>query len=159
MIAVAVLVMLLLIPLGMVRNVLHERLAVRNAAVGEISSSWGREQSIVGPVLVVPFTHTVKVWKERTVDGRQERFEVDESRAASAFFLPDELRADVSVTPGRLYRGIHEAVVYEAELDLSGRFSPPDFARIGVPDEIGHPALGGPGDRFHDRQGVRGVDP
>ena len=138
MFSVIILVLLLLIPLGMVRSVLKERMAGRNAAVAEISSSWGGEQSIVGPVLVVPFTHTVKVWKERTVDGRQERFEVDESRVASAFFLPDELNATVAVKPSKLYRGIHEAVVYEAALDLSGRFSAPDFSRIATPDATVH---------------------
>ena len=157
MIAVAVLVMLLLIPLGMVRTVLHERRSMRDAAVNEISSSWGREQGVVGPVLVVPFTHTVKVWKERTVDGRQERFEVDESRSASAYFLPDELRADVSVKPGRLYRGIHEAVVYEAQLDLSGRFSAPDFTRIGVPDATVHWDLAAVTMAVSDLRGTSGI--
>ena len=57
MTAIAILVLLLLIPLSMVRSVLHERLQRREAAVKEITSTWGSEQVVLGPVLIVPFNH------------------------------------------------------------------------------------------------------
>ncbi|HRZ93651.1 MAG TPA: inner membrane CreD family protein, partial [Candidatus Paceibacterota bacterium] len=47
---VTLLILLLLIPLQMIRSVLRERLSRRDAAVSEIMSSWGREQTIIGPV-------------------------------------------------------------------------------------------------------------
>src|SRR5512136_2755649 len=55
MAGVVVLIALLLIPLSMVRSVLRERLGRRNDAMADITSSWGRDQKLVGPVLIVPY--------------------------------------------------------------------------------------------------------
>src|SRR5437016_10068142 len=41
----------LLIPLELITGVLSDRLSRRNAAVEDITSSWGREQNVIGPVL------------------------------------------------------------------------------------------------------------
>jgi hypothetical protein len=51
---VTVLILLLLIPLQMVRSILRERLGRRDEAVSNITASWGREQRLIGPVLIVP---------------------------------------------------------------------------------------------------------
>ena len=60
LIAVGVLILLLLIPLGMITGVLNDRLMRRNEAVADITSSWGREQSVIGPVLMIPYHMTRK---------------------------------------------------------------------------------------------------
>jgi hypothetical protein len=84
----AVLILLLLIPLSMVRSVLHERLGRRNEVVANITSSWGREQRLVGPVLIVPYRYAVKSWKEKPVaEGKTERVEVVGTALAKAYFL------------------------------------------------------------------------
>ena len=126
------LVFVLLIPLGMIRSVLRERTERRDGAVAEITSSWGRDQVVVGPVLVIPYLYREKAWKERTVDGKKERFEVEETNSANAFFLPDELAVDGVVSPDRLHRGIYDAVVYRGHLKVSGRFPAPPFAELGI---------------------------
>ncbi|MFH0964283.1 MAG: cell envelope integrity protein CreD, partial [Planctomycetota bacterium] len=129
------LVLVLLIPLAMIRSLLRERMGRRNQAVADITSSWGREQTVVGPVLVIPYQYKVKTWKEQTVNGKLERIEVEDARVANAFFLPDELLIDGAVTPTKLHRGIYDAVVYKGTLDLSGRFPPPDFAELGIQED------------------------
>ncbi len=129
---VFLLFLVLLIPLGMVRGILRERVTRRNQAVSEITSSWGGEQKIMGPVLVIPYHYPVKTSREQMVNGRMERLDVDETRTANAFFLPAELEVTGDVTPRKLHRGIYEAVVYEGKVQISGRFSPPDFAELGV---------------------------
>jgi inner membrane protein len=48
-------VLVLLIPLAMITGVLKERLQRRNEAVADITSSWGREQNVIGPVLGIPY--------------------------------------------------------------------------------------------------------
>jgi inner membrane protein len=132
---VLVLVLLLLIPLGMIQSVLRERMSRCNEAVAEITSTWGSEQVVVGPVLIIPYQYKTRAWREQTVNGKQERTAVEETNVASAFFLPAELSVEGAVTPSKLHRGIYEAVVYEGSLKLSGRFAPPDFAELGVPEE------------------------
>ncbi len=124
--------LILLIPLAMIRGVLHERKVRRDGAVSEITSSWGGQQTITGPVLVIPYQYSVKTWREQMVNGRMERLEVDETRTAHAFFLPAEWSVDGVIAPRKLHRGIYEAVVYEGKLEIAGQFEPPDFEALGI---------------------------
>jgi len=133
MVGVTLLVLLLLIPLGMVHSVLRERLARRNEAVADITSVWGREQSIIGPVLIVPYRYSFKSWKEQpTAGGRIEKVEVVETATASAYFLPATLTITGDITPTQLRRGIYQAVVYAGKLELSGQFARPDFGDLRI---------------------------
>ncbi len=136
MAGVAVLILLLLIPLNMVSSVLRERLGRRNEAVADITSSWGRDQKLVGPVLIVPYRSPVKAWKERpTAAGRIERVEAVDMVTANACFLPTNLAITGDVKPMRLRRGIYQAVVYTGKLEFAGEFARPDFARLRIKPE------------------------
>src|SRR2546427_13113042 len=57
LLGVGALVLVLLIPLAMITGVLSERLRRRNEAVTDITSSWGREQNVIGPVLGVSYQY------------------------------------------------------------------------------------------------------
>jgi inner membrane protein len=132
MAAIAILVLLLLIPLAMVRSVLHERLDRRNAAVREITATWGNEQVIMGPVLIVPYKYNQNSWKDQFINGRVERLEVSEAVRRRAYFLPAVFKAEGRLSPDRLHRGIYETVVYSGTLNLSGSFSKPSFEEWNV---------------------------
>ena len=60
LLGVGALVLVLLIPLVMITGVLSDRLSRRNEAVADITSSWGREQDVIGPVLGVRFNTNSK---------------------------------------------------------------------------------------------------
>ena len=136
MAGVTILILLLLIPLGMIHSVLRERLERRNEAVVEITSVWGREQSIIGPVLIVPYRYSFKSWKEQPgADGKIEKVEVVETAIANAYFLPASLTIYGDIKPTQLRRGIYQAVVYSGKLELSGRFARPDFANLKVEEQ------------------------
>jgi len=64
LLGVGVLVLVLLIPLGLITGVLSDRLSRRNEAVADITSSWGKEQNVIGPVLGIPFQYKFKAVKE-----------------------------------------------------------------------------------------------
>src|SRR5947209_18037015 len=64
LIGVGILILLLLIPLGMISGVLSDRLSRRNEAVADITSSWGKQQSVGGPVLGMPYQYKFKAVKE-----------------------------------------------------------------------------------------------
>jgi len=131
-----VLILLLLIPLRMVQSVLHERLGRRNEAVANITTSWGREQKLVGPVLIVPYRYAVKSWQEKPVaGGKTERVEVVEMAAANACFLPASLAITGDLQPMQLRRGIYQAVVYSGKLQFAGQFEPPDFGSLRIPEK------------------------
>jgi len=135
MLVIGVLVLALLIPLAMIRSVLDERLERRDAAIAEITSTWGPTQIVAGPVLVVPYRYPVKTWKDQAVAGRTERVEVTGTAIGRAFFLPAEFEAEGVLSPEVRYRGIYRAVVYRARLALSGAFRPPSFEEWKIPPE------------------------
>jgi len=136
MVAVAVLILLLLIPLNMVRSVLHERLGRRNEAVVNITTSWGGDQKLVGPVLIVPYRYAAKSWKEQPLPGgKVEKVEVVDMVTANAYFLPTNLTVVGDIKPMQLRRGIYQAVVYTGKLEFAGEFARPDFARLRVKAE------------------------
>jgi len=133
LIGVGVLILLLLIPLAMITGVLNERLSRRNEAVAEITSSWGREQNVIGPVLGIPFQYRFKAVKEITAAaGKVERREVEETAVANAYFLPETLSVSGDVQTQKLHRGIYEAGVFRAQVKLSGRFAVPDFGALKI---------------------------
>ena len=95
LLGVGALVLVLLIPLMMITGVLSDRLSRRNEAVADITSSWGREQNVIGPVLGIPFQYKFKAVKETPgPDGKLERREVEETATGAAYFLPESLKID-----------------------------------------------------------------
>jgi inner membrane protein len=133
---VLILTLLLLIPMGMIHSVLNERLERRNDAVAEITSVWGREQSVIGPVLIVPYRYSFKSWKEQPgTNGKIEKVEVMDTAVANAYFLPVSLMIVGDIKPTQLRRGIYQAVVYMGKLDLSGQFARPNFANLHIEEQ------------------------
>jgi len=124
------LALVLLIPIGMVRDVISEREARRNEAAQNVAASWGGTQRVAGPRLVVPF---VVRWRETLDDGKQ----VERERRDAAVFLPETLDVSGTLETQLLRRGIFEVPVYRAKLSLSGGFGAVDFAPLGiVPSEV-----------------------
>src|SRR5438128_12460574 len=133
LLGVGALVLILLIPLLMITGVLTDRLQRRNEAVADITSSWGKEQSLIGPVLGIPYQYKFKAVKEMPApDGKMERREVEETAIANAYFLPETLNVSGKVQTQKLHRGIYDAVVYRAQTVLSGKFVPPDFGPLKI---------------------------
>lgn len=133
LIGVGALVLLLLIPFMMINGVLKDRLQRRNEAVTDITSSWGKEQDVIGPVLGIPYQYKFKAVKEVAgPDGKMERREVEETGTATAYFLPDTLNVTSGAQTQTLHRGIYEAAVFRAQLTLSGNFLPPDFGSLKI---------------------------
>jgi inner membrane protein len=137
MLSIAILILLLLIPLMMVRSVLQERLERRDAAVRDITSTWGNEQIVMGPVLIVPFHCIKKTWKDQWINGQAQKMEVSEPGRCSAYFLPEYFEAAGDLKPDRLHRGIYETVVYSGTLAVKGHYTQPSFKEWNVdPQQI-----------------------
>jgi inner membrane protein len=136
--SIALLMLLLLIPLNMIDSLLTERLERRDSTINEITSTWGKAQTIVGPLLIIPYQYTYTGWVEETVkDGDKEirqQKEVVEKRIANAYFLPTQLTISGDLKPNQLHRGIYEAIVYTGHLKIKGEFSKLDFTPFKIAD-------------------------
>lgn len=64
---VGFLALLLQIPIAMISGLVLERAQRGQSAVAEVSSKWGKAQTITGTVLVVPYTYR---WAETTAAGQ-----------------------------------------------------------------------------------------
>ena len=116
----------LMIGLALIRSLVSERSQRAAAVRSEIASSWGQEQTVAGPVLVVPFV-------VRSVDGNG-RLQTTKERAR---FLPLRLRTSGALHPERRSRGVFDTVVYRADLAVAGAFAAPDFSAWSVaPEDI-----------------------
>lgn len=123
MVAVGVLALVLLIPLGMVESVVAERHRTYRAVVDDIAGSWSGDQVLAGPMLVVPFSEKIEVTDEYVAPSGEKRSSTRwESRRRRAVILPDVLAIDGVIVPELRRRGIYQVRVFTAELELEAVF-------------------------------------
>lgn len=122
-ILIGVLIALLLIPLGMVMALIHDRQGTRDAAEQEVSAKWGSPQCLGGPILLVPYL-------VRTPDANG-KIRVNISMAT---LLPRRLEIDGELLPEVRYRGIYEVPLYAARLDFQGSFELDELSELNVPE-------------------------
>jgi inner membrane protein len=100
----AVLTLLLRFPLGMVDGVIADRQSYRSEAISNVRDSWGRAQTFVGPMIVLPYSAATGAW----------------TRAAT--LLPETLTIDGKVVPEQRRRGLFSVTVYTASFDVVAEF-------------------------------------
>lgn len=123
------LVLLLLIPMAMIDNLREEREHRRDGVANEIGQSVGAEQSVLAPVIRVPFVEDL-----RDKDGKHLG-----TRESFWMFAPKDMRIDTSLTVERRHRGIFDVPVYIADHDAKGEFR---FDAAAVRRIAGNPDLG-----------------
>lgn len=121
---VGILVLLLLIPLNMVQELIDERAERKSEAETDISRTWGGPQTIMGPVIDVPYEVPVQA---TAPDGSRLITRVD---VHHVHFLPEELVADAVLDPYEKHRGIYNVAVYSSWTKLSGSFAPLSNERL-----------------------------
>ncbi|MFK7915080.1 MAG: cell envelope integrity protein CreD [Pseudomonadales bacterium] len=120
---IVVLTLALMIPLLLVGGVASERQAYYQQVVADISQSFGHEQRIVGPILVIPAYDRVT---ELDVNGLTRVASV----ATQHLVLPDELQIDVDLQHQYRSRAIYDVPVYVAQTRIAGRLPELDIQAI-----------------------------
>lgn len=113
------LILILLIPTTMIKSLIYEREARKEDVIREISSKWGNEQKIIGPIITIPYK---KFYKDK--EGNKS-FTIQ-----NMHFLPEELDIQSEIFPEIRYRGMYEAVLYNTKIDIVGSFKKPDIMNI-----------------------------
>lgn len=127
--ALLLLMLLLCIPLMRIGWLVTERGASRQQAVQDLAAAHAGPQTVIGPVLVVPY---VERWSESQLDadGRL-KSRVDRSKESRLLVYPEKLELNGAVNPQERQRGIFNVLFYALDGTWSGRFAPVDAARIG----------------------------
>lgn len=118
------------IPLAMIQSTISERIAFRQEAVRSIASDSVRQQTIIGPILIIPYTEqydeliTVR-------DGENQRTKTVSRTFNRKFSIfPNNLKITGSIDTDRRHRGLHEVLVYSGQHAFSGDFVLPKMDAI-----------------------------
>ena len=142
--AILFLTVLLLLPMERIRGLIRERQALRDQVVEEVARSDAYAQTLAGPLLIVPFTRTLRE-QEPGRDGQL--VTVTREVSGELRLLPATLDVDGALATEERQRGIYRARVYRADTRLQGAIDiPVDYGitedaasyRFGTP----HLALG-----------------
>ncbi|MFS1525469.1 cell envelope integrity protein CreD [Microbulbifer sp. 2304DJ12-6] len=130
--AIALLILLLLIPLTMIGGLISERQQYQREVVQDIARSSSYSQTVVGPILVLPYTRTVQRLKihDRTGEQYQEQREM----SGHLYFLPERFTFDATLGTEWRARGIYKALLYHSDSRVGGLFRTP--ARLGLGDKL-----------------------
>lgn len=118
------LILVLLIPVGMIENVILDRRNNASVAALDIKNSWGGDQTVTGPILRLPY-----VLEKQTVYGSP----YSEEKVVQ--LLADELLVTADVATELRYRGIHKVPVFSADIDISGRIDLEALNEFGIAAE------------------------
>ena len=89
--AIALLILLLLIPLLMIGGVISDRQQLRDGVLEDIARSSSYSQQLSGPLLVVPYRKTVRIWKLNATTN--ERYQEASEESGRLYFLPERFCA------------------------------------------------------------------
>ena len=112
---IGILSLLVLMPLEMIKKKISDRDIFRSQAAHSVAKSWTKEQTVLTPILVLPYTYISNPSSDITQnDQRIEKYYI---------LSPDEVSVTGTVNTDTLMRGIYKIPVYESFLQMNGRFT------------------------------------
>ncbi len=127
---VAGLVLVLMLPVAMIRDLVSERQARHNEALAGIAEGWGKRQVVAGPYVAIPYSRHWTVVKRETVDGRLRETRNEYSESQVLRYPAARLDWSVDADTSEKARGIYKARLYEAKLRVSGTISVPSRSSL-----------------------------
>ncbi len=123
---IAGLILGLLIPLNMIGGIIAERQNTKDQVQAEIAQTWSPQQTVLGPVLVVPYKIN---YEAINAAGQKEA----QTMREFAYILPQQFQVKSSITPETRHRGIYQSIVYTTDLDAQGSFDLKAIEELGLP--------------------------
>ena len=106
-----ILALLMLIPLAMIQGQIRDRQNAASASRDEVAASWGRAQTLTGPVIKLYYDLEVQDQKQEKTVKRE-----------TATVYPRTLDYDIDLPTQTLHRSIYDIMVYGAEVVVTGDF-------------------------------------
>lgn len=122
--AIALLMVFLLIPQGMILSLVEERTSWREQAYQSIEQSWPGEQTFAGPILAIPYKLTYNR-KETVKDANGQERETlrEETLGDTLYLMPKRLGISSQLDSSLRYRGIYGVPIYHSKLQVTGEFN------------------------------------
>src|SRR5262249_55553802 len=116
------LALLLIVLLAAISGLTTERQSSSQQVLADIQRLSVREQTVVGPILVVPYRKRVLA---KTTDSHGVSSVITNTIDGQLYFLPAVLTVDGEVKTETRHRGIYSALLYDARQTLNGSFVVP----------------------------------
>ena len=100
----------IMIALAMVNGTISDRQQYRDEAVKSIEASYSGPQTIIGPVLVRPYTETTVAMEDA---GKGAKKSVEHVASLTATSFPHTLDVRGTLTPSERRHGLYRVTVYE----------------------------------------------
>ncbi|AGA90817.1 Inner membrane protein involved in colicin E2 resistance [Thioflavicoccus mobilis 8321] len=173
------LVLALTVPLGMVDQLVRERAGRQHAVEAEIAASSAGAQTLLGPVLVLPYTqvYTESYWADEPVSGGTQRLRRtrEVKKEGQTLIMPQLAQITLAGDTAVKRRGLFKAMMYDLDGVIEGHFEIPTrpevdrqrngkitwktpYLSLGISDTRGvvrAPALEWDGTGYNFRQGAR----
>ena len=151
------LLLLLCIPLWQIESLITERIGSDHMANSELASTYVGRQTLVGPVMLVPYTERWQTTEAGEKDKPPRLVEHRVDRLAARY--PDQWSLDGDLAPEERYRGLFTVLFYRLTGRVQGGFGPFDPATLprSVPNatiEVGTPVVTL---RVSDLRGLQGA--
>ncbi|MES2263563.1 MAG: cell envelope integrity protein CreD [Pseudomonadota bacterium] len=125
---ITALMLLIGIALMMIQSTIRERMAFRDEAARSIANDSVGEQTVIGPVLVIPYIDEFET-REIAKEGGKTVVTAHTVRRTHLVF-PNDLRIKGAIGIERRYRGIHQVLVYNGRHEFTGDFTLPSFSEL-----------------------------
>ena len=109
---VGLLILLMLIPGALIENLIWERKERSQETIKKINEKWSKPQTIMGPILVIPYSTTISESKGKTGIEYHEMF-----------ITPEVLDIEATLLPEERYYGIYKTILYRSDLKITGSFA------------------------------------
>lgn len=111
LLSIGIILLLLMIPNSMVQDLINERKWLQQSVIEEVGEKWGKAQTLIGPILTIPFKTQVQ-----TDEGKLKEI------IQMAYFLPESLKIAGDMLPEVRNRSLYKVNLYKSNLQLSGNF-------------------------------------
>ena len=153
-----VVLLLLCIPLGQIESLIGARGQSANDAARELAATYVGPQTLLGPLLQVPYVERWQTIEHSEKEGRPDKV-VEHSAEHVALLFPRQWSLDGELTPEERYRGLFTVLFYRLSGAAQGSFAPFDASQLprGEKDsrlDIGTPVLTL---RVSDLRGLQGA--
>ncbi|MCL2309405.1 MAG: cell envelope integrity protein CreD [Proteobacteria bacterium] len=146
-----VLTLLMLLPISAIMGLIYERTSYRQSVIQQIADSASGPQTIIGPILVIPYEKTEL---SEADDKGKRRYII---RKDALYILPETLDVAATAQVEARKLGIYQAQVYDSAATVQGRFNvvvPPEWNSETI--KLGQPYLSV---GVADMRGIRRVSP
>ena len=150
-ILLTVLTLLMQLPLLSIRSLINERTSYRQSVINQIADSTSGPQTLIGPIIVVPYEKTTL----SEADEKGKRRYV--TRREAFYILPETLSVAATAKVEARKLGIYKAQVYDSNATVQGRFNVARPSELNADNiKLGQPYLSV---SVSDMRGIRKVSP